>query len=102
MTAPPVGQLIRLQVAPEFRDELLRRLSANVAASRMEPGCLAFQMAVQADDPGIIHLWEAFRDQPALEAHWTSPHFLAWKAWYDALPPGAVERTKLMLAPMAT
>jgi quinol monooxygenase YgiN len=31
-------------------------------------------------DPGLIHVFEAWRDRGALEAHFASPHLAEWRA----------------------
>ena len=96
----PVGQLIRLTAKPEFRERLLELQRANVAGSRAEPGCIRFDMGADEADPNVLYIWEVFRDRDALDAHWRMPHFLAWRAWADSLPEGAVVRERIGLLPL--
>ena len=53
----------------------------NVDAFR--PHMIAMMTATRAEDvgePGLIHVFEIWRDQAALDAHFTTPHMAAWRA----------------------
>ncbi|MBT2187104.1 putative quinol monooxygenase [Sphingobium nicotianae] len=55
-----------------------------IAASRAEEGCLAYHFAEDLLEPGLIRIFEAFRDQAAQEAHAASQHMKDWRAtWPD-------------------
>jgi autoinducer 2-degrading protein len=58
-----------------FMDALL----ANAAASRGEPGCRRFDVAV-SDDGATVFLFEAYVDAAAFQTHRGTPHFLAYDA----------------------
>jgi autoinducer 2-degrading protein len=44
--------------------------------SRKEPGCLMYQVHKHKTDPRRFFIYEQYKDDAALEAHRTSPHFL--------------------------
>jgi autoinducer 2-degrading protein len=44
--------------------------------SRKEPGCLMYQVHKHKTDPRRFFLYEQYKDDAALEAHRSSPHFL--------------------------
>jgi len=44
--------------------------------SRKEPGCLMYQVHKHKTDPRRFFVYEQYKDDAALEAHRTSPHFL--------------------------
>jgi quercetin dioxygenase-like cupin family protein/quinol monooxygenase YgiN len=44
-------------------------------ASLKEPGVARFDVARGSDDPSVFVLWEAYRDQDAVDAHKASEHF---------------------------
>ncbi|MGA2356064.1 MAG: putative quinol monooxygenase, partial [Terriglobales bacterium] len=46
------------------------------AESRKEPGCLMYQVHKHKTDPRRFFVYEQYKDDAALEAHRTSPHFL--------------------------
>ena len=54
-------------------------LEAVIAATRQEDGCLVYSYAVDVEDPGLIRVFEHWRDQTSLEAHFKSPHMIAWQ-----------------------
>jgi quinol monooxygenase YgiN len=54
-------------------------LAAAVTASRAEPGNLAYTMAEDLMEPGLIRVFEAYVDDAALKAHGASDHFKAWR-----------------------
>ena len=47
--------------------------------SRAEDGCIAYSYAEDLTDEGLVHVFEVWRDQGALDAHHHAPHFLAWR-----------------------
>ena len=63
-----------------FRPHMLEML----AASRAEHGCLAYSYAEDVAEPGLIRVFEIWRDQGALDAHAQAPHMAAWRAAWPA------------------
>jgi quinol monooxygenase YgiN len=47
-----------------------------VGPSRMEPGCLCYNLHESNDEPGLFVFYEQWSDQAALDAHFETPHFL--------------------------
>jgi quinol monooxygenase YgiN len=70
-------------------------MAAMVAASRAEPGCLAYSYAQDLFDAGLIHVVERWRDRAALAAHFASPHLAAWRAQFADL--GISDRNLVLL-----
>ncbi len=59
-------------------------MAKMIAASRAEDGCSDYAYAQDLFDPGLIHVRESWRDQAALDRHFTSPHIAEWRAsWPD-------------------
>lgn len=69
-----------VRVPPENLDSLRPHMKTMMAASRAEDGCRAYGYADDVAEPGLIHVFEIWRDQPALEAHFKTPHMAAWRA----------------------
>lgn len=59
-----------------FRPHML----AMIAASRVEDGCIAYSYAEDVAEPGLIRVFEAWRDQAALDAHFQTPHMAIWRS----------------------
>jgi quinol monooxygenase YgiN len=52
-----------------------RALRALRDGSRTEPGCITFDVARGIDDANVFFLYEIWRDQAALDAHYLTEHF---------------------------
>jgi quinol monooxygenase YgiN len=67
--------------APPRNMEALRpHMIAMMTASRGEDGCRVYGYAEDVAVPGLIHVFEIWRDQEALAAHGRSGHMAAWRA----------------------
>jgi quinol monooxygenase YgiN len=73
-----------VRVPPENLDGLRPHMKAMMAASRAEVGCRAYGYAEDVAEPGLIHVFEIWRDQAALDAHFKTEHMAAWRAAWPA------------------
>ncbi|SMF98360.1 putative quinol monooxygenase [Burkholderia singularis] len=75
---------------PEHADAVDAHLRQLVAATRAEPGNLRYDLFRQTDGAPGFHLFEAYVDEAALDAHRASAHYNAYRAnaaeWF-AQPP---------------
>ena len=46
--------------------------------SRKEPGCLMYQVHRHKTEPRRFYIYEQYKDDAALEAHRSAPHFLQY------------------------
>jgi quinol monooxygenase YgiN len=69
-----------VRVPPQSLDGLRPHMTAMMTASRAEDGCAAYGYAEDVAEPGLIHVFEVWRDQAALEAHFKTQHMAAWRA----------------------
>jgi quinol monooxygenase YgiN len=69
-----------VRVPPQNLERFRPHMEAMLAASRAEDGCLAYSYAVDVLDPGLIRVFEAWRDEAALTAHFGKPHMNEWRA----------------------
>ena len=69
-----------VRLPPENLDRLRPHMDAMLTASRAEDGCIAYSYAVDVQDPGLIRVFEIWRDQAAVDAHFQAPHMVAWRA----------------------
>jgi quinol monooxygenase YgiN len=70
---------VLIRVPPSEVAALRPALALAVKASRAEPGNLAYTMAEDLLEPGVIRVFEAYADEAALKAHSASEHFKAWR-----------------------
>ena len=61
------------------------RMKEMIRLSNAEDGCLAYTYSEDLKEPGLIHIFEVWRDEAALHAHHNAPHFLKWRADREAL-----------------
>ncbi|MCD7111430.1 antibiotic biosynthesis monooxygenase [Rhizobium sp. DKSPLA3] len=76
---------------PEMREELQKLLSAQVAPTRLESGCINYDFHVDADDPNMFVFYENWRSQADLDAHMKMPHLLPLVSEVDRLLSRPVE-----------
>lgn len=55
--------------------DIFSRLTAE---SRKEPGCAMYQVHRHRTEPRRFFIYEQYKDDAALEAHRTAPHFLQY------------------------
>jgi len=88
-----------VRVPPENLDAFRPHMDAMLTASRAEDGCLTYSYAVDVQDPGLIRVFEAWRDQAAIDAHLKAPHMATWRASW---PPLGVSDRRLSLYEVAS
>lgn len=71
-------------LGPEVRVAMVLMM----AASRAEDGCEAYSYAQDIEDPGLVHVFEVWRDRAAFEAHRQAPHLREWRARWPQLGLG--------------
>lgn len=69
-----------IRVPPDRLEAFRPHMRAMLEASRAEDGCLEYAYAEDVAEPGLIRVFEAWRDQAALDAHFRTPHLAAWRA----------------------
>ena len=79
-------------------DEARRAGSVMAATSRDEAGCIDYRFAVDIDDPLVVRIFEQWESAAALEAHFATPHFLAFSEVILRAVDGAAEFTKFDVA----
>ncbi len=67
-----------------FRPHML----AMMEASRAEDGCITYSYAEDVAEPGLIRVFEAWRDQAALDAHFQTSHMATWRSTWPAFGVG--------------
>ena len=63
----------------EHASEALAAMARVIAASRAEPGCLAYSYAEDMLEPGLFRVSEAWESREALSAHFSTVHLRVWQ-----------------------
>ena len=77
-----------LRIPTDKLQEALPHFEKVITASRAEPGCMLYSFSYDALEPGLIRVFEIYRDQAAVESHRASAHFQAWRASNPGLGVG--------------
>jgi len=70
----------RVRVPPENLEAFRPQMLAMLKATRAEDSCIEYSYAQDVADPGLIRVFEVWRDQRALDAHFKASHLDAWRA----------------------
>jgi quinol monooxygenase YgiN len=68
------------RVPPENFARLKPHLDAVLSNSRAEDGCEIYSHAQDVQDPGLIRVFEIWRDPAAFDGHQNAPHVAVWRA----------------------
>jgi quinol monooxygenase YgiN len=69
-----------VRVPPENVETLRPHMITMMTATRAEDGCRTYGYAEDVAEPGLIHVFEIWRDQAALDAHIRTAHMATWRA----------------------
>ncbi|PKP66806.1 MAG: antibiotic biosynthesis monooxygenase [Alphaproteobacteria bacterium HGW-Alphaproteobacteria-7] len=86
--------LAKAKVGAGAVDAARTAIADMVAASNAEDGCIAYNFAQDALDPGVLHIVEKWQDDAALAAHFATPHMAAFGAAIAQLDIQIVEAIK--------
>lgn len=75
--------IITIDTVPGGRDRILDRAPEAQAATRAEPGCLAYDFYTCTDNPDRLVFVESWVDQAAHEFHMQQDHTKTFIAWHE-------------------
>ena len=67
------------RVPPENVEPLRPHMRDVTEATRLEDGCIVYSYGEDMGDPGLIRVFEVWRDQACLDAHFKSAHMAHWQ-----------------------
>jgi quinol monooxygenase YgiN len=70
---------VTVTVKPEAVEEFVVAMRDNARNSRLEPGCLRFDVLRAEDDPTRFFLYEVYKSKEAFGAHQQTEHYLRWR-----------------------
>jgi autoinducer 2-degrading protein len=74
-----IVRVIDIRIKPDRVQDFLASSLRNHRGSILEPGVLRFDVLQSQEDPARFLLYEAYRDEPATQAHKETAHYAAWK-----------------------
>lgn len=85
------------RIRPEQRDTMLRIGAEQVRNSRAEPGCVSYHFYEDAMESNSFFFYEEWKDQAAVDFHFTQPYCLAFIAKAREI---AIEEPKIVIRPV--
>lgn len=85
MQSSVIFSLAVLEAKGGQQEQLREALLALVAPTRQEAGCLDYTLFELIESPGTFYMRESFRDQAALEEHFSKPYFREFEKRFDEL-----------------
>ncbi|HAP35619.1 MAG TPA: antibiotic biosynthesis monooxygenase [Bacteroidetes bacterium] len=76
---------------PEFRSELIKLCKSMIVPSRSEQGCLHYSFYQDLDRENKFFFYEEWVDQPSIDAHNISRHFLDFQPKFKSFIEGEPE-----------
>jgi len=80
ITKAKVAVIGTLKVLPEQVQKLMPHLRTLVEASRLHEGCIAYDVAEDCFEAGVIRVSELWDDRQCLERHIEHPDVPSWHA----------------------
>jgi len=77
---PKIAVFGILRFPPENIVEVLPHLKVLVDATQSNDGCIAYDVAEDPFDPGLIRFSELWPDRDSLSKHLAAPHVEQWRA----------------------
>ena len=74
-----LGVMGMFRLPPASLDAGRAAMAQVIAASRAEPGCLAYAYAEDVSEPGLFRVSEAWTSREALAVHFGTAHMKAWQ-----------------------
>jgi quinol monooxygenase YgiN len=72
---------VHMEAVPGREQELKDELRSLLIPTRSEPGCLAYELHTDPENPRKFMFYEKFKSQAALDEHINSPHFKKFLAY---------------------
>ncbi len=69
-----------VRAPPENLAALKPHMARMLTASRAEAGCLAYSYGEDVAEPGLIRVFEIWRDQADIDEHFKALHMTVWRA----------------------
>lgn len=93
MSESPVVLNVHMQAVPGREHDLQAQLRGLLEPARKEPGCLAYELHGDPENPGKFMFYEKFESQAALDAHLAHfQKFVAYRAQGDPVASAVVTR----------
>ena len=80
-----------IRIDPSHREGAIEAMSAMMAETVKEQGCVSYVFSPDMHDQALFHLFEEWETQEHLEAHFVAPHMADFRAASAKLGERVVE-----------
>lgn len=94
---PQVTNIAFIRARAGRSDDLGRRLLGLVAPSRLEPGCINYDVHRSGDDADLWCVYENWRSAEDLAAHFDMPHMQTFVAELPVLVDGPLDLRRFLM-----
>jgi (4S)-4-hydroxy-5-phosphonooxypentane-2,3-dione isomerase len=96
----PIAVLVEAEIVPDRLTEFLDLIEANAIATRLEPGCIRFDVLQQDNELSspprhVFYFYEVYQDTSAVDYHKQQPHYNRWAEFKGSGGTVRSESTKL-------
>ena len=84
----PITLIVNVEIHEDRIKDFLKAITIDAVGSRLEPGCLRFDVLRDQSDPTKFTFFEVYESLEAIEFHRSTSHF---KAWSDFKETGGVK-----------
>jgi quinol monooxygenase YgiN len=91
MNEGPIILNVHIEAVRGREEDLARELSALVAPTRREAGCLTYELHRNSEDEKKFMFYEKFVNQAALDLHIGSPYFRRFLSYREISDPVATQ-----------
>ncbi|NJO41307.1 MAG: antibiotic biosynthesis monooxygenase [Cyanobacteria bacterium RU_5_0] len=86
MSASLLTIVARIKAKPGMEERMRQDLLGLLAPTRAESSCITFDLLIDTNDPTVFVLYENWKDQAALDAHFQQPYVKqVFKAYEETL-----------------
>ena len=68
-----------VRIDPDRLGEAVPAAVEMMEETRKEPGCISYTFSNSLSEPGLIHIFEEWESQAALDAHFKAPHMAVFQ-----------------------
>ena len=87
-----------IEIDPANREKAVGVATRMMEETRREPGCVSYVFSADLASPGTFRLFEEWRSQADLDAHFATPHMATFQAAMGGLGVKRVDIHKYQIA----
>ena len=87
-----------IRIPPENMDKMAELANKMVEETLKEEECVVYAFSADFGEPGLVRIFEVWKSQEGLDAHFATPHMAEFQAGMVALNPMGTIANKYMVS----